>query len=387
MRVAVNVEQLLYRTPGGTGRYTARLVSLLTAVFPDDTVVPFTAWHRRETAERAFRTFGLPVTASARWARLPVTRRVLFDAWNVLALPALPLLSPSLRSVDLVHAPSVAVPPRRRVPLVVTVHDAAPALFPGSFPRHGRWFHERGFDAAARRADLVITVSRSAAAEIVSNTAIPEARVRVVPNGVDHEPARPEEVAATLERHGLDDGPYVLWVGTFEPRKNLGTLVTAFAKAVSTGTIAHRLVLVGPRGWLGGELIAPGVQDRLGGRLRKLGAVSEPELRALYSGADLFALPSRHEGFGLPVLEAMVQGTPVLSADIPALREVAGDAALFVPPDDVDGWAEALVRLVTDAGLRRDLIAAGRLRASEFSWERTARGTRGVYLEALGRAG
>jgi glycosyltransferase involved in cell wall biosynthesis len=400
VRVAVNVEQLLYRAPGGTGRYTSRLVSLLSELFPDDTVVPFTARHGREEVERAFRSFGLPDDAAGQWTRLPISRRVLNDAWNVLNFPSLPLLSTALRDIDLVHAPSVAVPPRSGAPLVVTVHDAAPALFPETFPWHGRWFHLRGFEAAARRADLVITVSQTAAAEIAAHTTIPAGLVRVVPNGVDHIVARPDEVAAVRSRYGLGDSPYVVWVGSFEPRKNVGVLADAFSRLVSrSADPADRagaagatrgdllLVLVGPAGWVDDDLIASSVKDRLGSRLRRLGSVAYAELRALYAGAEVFAFPSRHEGFGLPVLEAMVQNTPVVAADIPALREVAGNAARFVACDDVDGWVDALESLLGDPAACAALAAAGQAQVAAFSWEKTVRATRAVYVEALGTAG
>jgi alpha-1,3-rhamnosyl/mannosyltransferase len=243
--------------------------------------------------------------------------------------------------------------------------------------------------AAARRADLVITVSRSAAAEIEAHSAISADRLRIVPKGVDHVVATPEETAAARTRLGLDGAPYLLWVGTLEPRKNVTTLVQAFARVVESGEAGDlRLVLAGPSGWLSRDLVPGPVLDRLGGpgpdgRVRLLGQLAEPQLRALYAGATLFVLPSRHEGFGLPVLEAMVQGTPVVCADIAALREVAGDAARFVAPDDVDGWAGALGRLIGDDAARRQLSEAGRTRAAQFSWEQTVRQTRAVYAEAL----
>jgi glycosyltransferase involved in cell wall biosynthesis len=375
VRVAVNVEQLLYRPPGGIGRYTAKLVTLLPRLFPGDEVVAFTAWHPRREIE----------AAAPGAIRLALPRPALYEAWHNLDAPRLGWLSSRLRDVDVVHAPSAAVPPRGKRPLVVTIHDVAPVLFPETFPRHGRWFHARGLAAAARRADLVITVSQAACAEILAHSAIAADRMRVVPNGVDHVIATGAEVAATVDRYHLAGVPYVLWVGTHEPRKDVSTLVQAFARAEGLGD--HRLVLAGPAGWLTGDLFSPAVVAALGDRLQLLGHLDATELRALYAGATVFALPSRHEGFGLPVLEAMVQGTPVLCSDIAALREVAGGAARLVPPGDVDGWARALSELVGGAAAREALAAAGRARAAPFSWERTVRETRAVYVEALGGAG
>jgi alpha-1,3-rhamnosyl/mannosyltransferase len=174
----------------------------------------------------------------------------------------------------------------------------------------------------------------------------------------------------------------VLWVGSLEPRKNLRTLVSAFAR-LPADLADVRLAVVGPTGWLGADLVDVADEQRLGDRLRWLGRVSDADLRALYTGARIFAFPSLHEGFGLPVLEAMVQATAVVCADIPPLREVSGGAARLVPAEDVDGWAAALAELLTDDGAIDQLVAAGLRRASQFSWESTVRATHDVYLEAL----
>jgi glycosyltransferase involved in cell wall biosynthesis len=388
VRVAVNVEQLLYRAPGGIGRYTAKLVTLMPHLFPEDTLVPFTAWHRESDVRRAYQRFGLDRGVTPAPIRLPLPRPVLYDGWHVAGIPRLGWLAASLRGTDLIHAPSVAVPPPGRARLVVTVHDVAPELFPETFPPRGRRFHRLGVQAAARRADLVITVSEAAAAEIRAHTSIPPERLRVVPSGVDHTAATEEEVADTLAVSNIADAPYVFWLGSLEPRKNVAVLVSAFARLLAErAEFPHRLVLAGASGWLEKGLVPPAEEAALRARdrLRVLGAVPDDELRALYAGAVVFAFPSRHEGFGLPVLEAMVQGTPVVCADIPALREVAGGAARLVPPNDVDAWVAALTELLEDGpnAQRQNMAAAGRARAAEFSWAGTVRATHAVYEEAL----
>jgi glycosyltransferase involved in cell wall biosynthesis len=263
------------------------------------------------------------------------------------------------------------------------MHDAAYALFPHVYPRRGRHFHRRGASAAARRADLVITGSHSAAAEIVEHTQILAERVRVVPYGVDHLKASPEGVDSALQRYGLSHIPYLLWVGSFEPRKNVGTLVQAFSTLVSESDLPHHLVLVGPHGWLEKDLVDSHLQQQISDRLHVLGVVPEDDLRALYAAADVFAFPSIHEGFGLPVLEAMVQDTVVVCSDIPALREVAADGASFVTSTDAESWASALEAVIRDSSLRERRVLAGRRQAANFSWERTVRETHEVYEEAL----
>jgi glycosyltransferase involved in cell wall biosynthesis len=381
MRVAFNLEQVLSRPPGGVGRYTAELARLLPEVGVD--LAPFVARHDDDAVREALAAFSLeradPVVLS-----LP--RPVLYDSWHVLGRPSLGKLARSLRDVDLVHAPSVAVPPRGDQPLVVTVHDAAPLLFPETYPRRGRWFHKRGIAAAARRADLVITVSEAAAEELRAHTAIPGDRIRIVPNGVDGRVATEDDERAARGSFGIGDEPNLLWLGSLEPRKNVETLVRAFDRWIAETGRPHLLVLAGPEGWVVDRDATLASMNAARERVRVVGPVVGDHLGGAYRGADLFAFPSRHEGFGLPVLEAMVQGTPVVAADIPALRETAGSAAVLVAPDDERAWADAFERLIADADERAAMAAAGRVQAAHFSWARCAQETRAVYEEALARS-
>jgi glycosyltransferase involved in cell wall biosynthesis len=265
----------------------------------------------------------------------------------------------------------------------VTVHDAAPELFPEAFPARGRRFHRQGLAAAARRADLVLTVSAAAAEEITRHSTIRPERIRVVPNGIAPlavEPARRRDILAA---RGLDAEPFVLWVGSLEPRKGVGTLVAAMARLRRRGAGAQ-LVLAGYPGWLGDDLVAPGDRAALGSSFHQLGLVGEEELWSLYGGASLFAFPSRHEGFGLPVIEAMSQSTPVVASDIAALREVAGGNARLVPPDDVEAWADAIEDLLGDENERRRLGAAGATHARRYDVATTITSIRAVYRELLG---
>lgn len=377
---------MLQTPPGGVGRYTAELARLLPEVpsgDPDGSVelAPFVASHSATSIRAAlseFRLEGLEPTV------LPLPRPVLYDAWHLLGRPGLGRVARRAGPLDVVHAPSLAVPPKGPYRLVVTAHDAAPLTFPETYPARGRWFHRRGIAAAARRADLVITISHAAAAEIDEHTDISPDRVRVVANGVDLGDASDEEVAAARAALDLNDRPYVLWLGTLEPRKNVGVLVEAFARWAATSDVPHRLVLAGPGGWIEDPEVVLEPARRLGDRVRTVGRVDADHLRGLYRGADLFAFPSVHEGFGLPVLEAMAQATPVVCSDIPALVEVADGAARLVPAHDPDAWASALDDMASDDDERMRLSAAGRRRAEDFSWERCAAETVAVYREALG---
>lgn len=384
MRVALNIEQLLHRPPGGIGRYTAELMRLLPEPDHGDgpiEIAPFVARHRRRLITTALGAFGLP---DAEVVRLWLPRPVLYDTWNMFGLPPLGLLHPTLRGIDLVHAPSLAVPPRSGVPLIVTVHDSAAIQFPETTTRRGHRFHSRGSAAAAQRADVVIAPTHAAADDIVEHTPIPRDRIRVVPHGVVQHSVGEGVVEATRSTLGLGHEPYVLWVGTLEPRKNLRVLVEAFHAVVEAEDLPHRLVLVGPSGWLDEAAAVAEPASALGERVQLTGPVRADRLVALYRGADLLAFPSLHEGFGLPVLEAMAQSTAVLCSDIPVLREVAGDAARFVPAREPDAWSDALVSLLRDDALRARLAELGRARAEDFTWERCAALTRAVYREIAG---
>jgi glycosyltransferase involved in cell wall biosynthesis len=383
VRVAVNAEQLLYRSPGGIGRYTAQLLTVLPDLFPEDEVVSFVARHPRSEVVDRMSAAGVDAGRAGRAVILPLPRPLLYEGW--LLGPGLPRL-PGMGVVDVIHAPSVAVPPPGRVPLVVTVHDVAPELFPDAFPARGRRFHRRGLAAAARRADVVVTVSEAAAAEIAGHSSIPADRIRVVPNGVQPASVAPERRGQLLDGWRLTDRPFVLWVGSLEPRKGVGTLVAAMARLARAARLdGTALVLAGYPGWLGADLVADEDRAALGDSLVQLGQVSEDALWTLYQEATLFAFPSRHEGFGLPVVEAMSQATAVVAADIPALREVTGGAARLVPPGDVPGWAEAIGELLADEAARAGWAAAGAARAQTYSAAATMRTLRGIYAEVARR--
>ena len=385
MRVALNLEQCFQRPPGGIGRYAAELARLLpeTADPLDGArvdVVPFVARHSQRELDAVWPDLGVPT----RPVVLRTPRRALYELWNRWnrADPLADNHATALRDVDVVHAPSVAVPPRGRAPLVVTVHDAAPLLFPETYTRLGRRFHELGFAAANARADAIVAPTAAAADEVAAHTAIARDRIHPIHHGVDHTLATDAQVEAVRLVFDLE-APFVLWVGTLEPRKNVGVLVDAFARAVDDADLPHDLVLAGPQGWLSESDAVAQRAASLGRRVRFTGALSPDELRALYRGADLFALPSRHEGFGLPALEAMAQGSAVVCSDLPVLREVTGGQARFVAPDDVDGWSDALVSLLGDHAARTAVGEAGRVHSRGFTWARSCAEHAEIYRSVL----
>jgi glycosyltransferase involved in cell wall biosynthesis len=290
--------------------------------------------------------------------------------------------------IDLFHATEHLLPPLRRVKSVFTFHDAIYALFPKYHLPMNRAYLGLMMPRFLRRADAIITISECSRRDAARLYGVADDRMRVIYEGVDPR-FRPVEQPETLEqvrrRYALP-AAYLLAVGTLEPRKNLSTLLEAFvAVKARSGRQDLRLVIVGKKGWLFQDFFR---------RLRELGLddgrqvvfpgyVADGDLPAVYAGAACFVFPSLYEGFGLPVLEAMASGAPVVCSDVSSVPEVAGDAALTASPEDAGAFAWAVERILADPDLRRDLRARGLQRAAGFTWERTARQTQEVYASVL----
>jgi glycosyltransferase involved in cell wall biosynthesis len=278
---------------------------------------------------------------------------VVRDAWwYPVALPR----AARKRGIEVLHCPTFRAPLSTAMPLVVTVHDLAVLRHPGMFNQWSRQYSRLAVPRVAQAARLVIAVSEFTRRELVELLRVPEQRIRVIPNAVAA-PFAPEGPRA--------DGDYVLAVGTLEPRKNLVRVVEAAKR------IGAELRIVGARGWGGVGVNGAGV--------RWLGFVDDDELAALYRGARAVAYPSLYEGFGIPVLEAMACGAPVVTSVGGATEEVAGDAAVLVDPLD----ARAIAAGIEQAAARaHELREKGLARAREYSWDSVARETRAVYEEA-----
>lgn len=261
-----------------------------------------------------------------------------------------------------------------RIPCAVIVHDLVAFLDGAEAQARAARIERATIRPALRRAGALLCNSEATRGDLLARFPGVAARAHVVPFAADARFAAARPDPAAEARHGLD-GPYVLAVGTLEPRKNLERLIAAWAGLPAT----HVLALVGPRGW-GDQPILEAA--RRAGDVRLLGRVSDEDLASLYAGCACFAFPSLYEGFGLPVLEAMAAGAPVLTSNVSSLPEVAGDAALLVDPLDVGAIRDGLARLLGDEALREDLRARGRDRAAGFSWDRTAAETL-RQLEAL----
>jgi glycosyltransferase involved in cell wall biosynthesis len=361
LRVAVTVEQSWHVVPGGIARST---VDLLQALSHHDglELIGVAARHDRPPDP----SFVPPVPVR----HLPLPRRALYETWQ---LARFPRVERATGPVDVVHDMGYAVPPSR-APLVATIHDLMFLIYPEHYARHALSVFRRGLSLARRHARLVMCPSRATIAACIEE-GFDEDRLRHVPWGVTQRVLDPDRADALRARYGIER-PYVLYCGTIEPRKNLRRVLEAF------GAIDRRdveLVLAGPVGWNEDLEAALG---RLDGRARAIGWVPTDDLDALYAGASVAVYPSLGEGFGLPVLEAMAQGTPVVTSAGGATQEVADDAAVLVDPLDVASIANGIERLLDDVALARELASAGRERARAFTWERSAELAAAVYAEA-----
>jgi glycosyltransferase involved in cell wall biosynthesis len=358
MKIALDATPLLGR-PTGVGTYVRGLVEAFAELDVDVRMVPF-------TLRSGTRPAGLPATAT--WRHLPFPARVLQSAWSRVPFPPVEIFA---GRVDVFHATNFVSPPARRAGSVVTVHDL-------TFLHHPEWVtdavrrYQRLVPRSLRQSGAVIvTPSHAVADEVAEAFGVPRERVVPTPLGVDaswgQAPPTDDDWLAAREL----PRSFVLFAGAREPRKNLAVLLGAHRAARKEGSVPD-LVLAGPAGW--------GDQQAQHEGVHLLGWLPRPELQRLVSRARAVVLPSRYEGFGLPVLEAMAAGTEVLASDIPAHREVAGDCARLVPPLDVAAWADALQALAAPPDAQ--VLERARIRASEHSWLRCAQATLTAYEAA-----
>lgn len=365
-------EQCLGRVPGGTGRYTHELAAGLAAVREagDDVV----GWVARHPAAE-LRAAVIPgVTGPRQFAVPPRLLPLLWERG----------IGPAPRGADVVHAPTLLVPPRRPgVALVVTVHDTVPWTHPETMTSHGARWHRRMAARAAVHAAVIVVPTQAVAATLGRHLDI-AGRLQVVGEGVSAAVlAVPADAAARAARLGLPPR-YLLTVGTLEPRKGLDVALDAMSKlGGADGASELPLLVVGQAGWGGVSLAEAAASRGLGaGQVRELGRLADADLAVVYSLATVLLAPSRAEGFGLPVLEAMAHGVPVLVSDVPALVEVTGGiagAGLVVPVGDAAALAGGISKLIADPAEQHRRGQAGVQRAAEYSWATAARELWGLY--------
>ncbi len=368
MRIGIDFTSAA-RERAGIGRYTRELIRALSRRDHANQYVLFVP----RDAHNALLQFDWPENFSI--TRAPLTERVLAALWQRARVP-LPVET-FIGAVDLFYSPDFLLPPTRARRAIVTVHDLSYVRVPECFPEPLLKYLNRAVPQALQRADLILADAASTQRDLADVYRVPLEKIRVLYPGADAR-FRPDvaEDAKSRVRARTRGKPYLLSVGTIQPRKNYVRLLEAFAKIIANCglQIANlQLVICGGRGWMYDEIYQAVERLGLSERVLFTDFVSDDDLPALYALATLFVYPSLYEGFGLPIAEAMACGAPVLSSNASSLPEVAGDAALYFDPYNVDVLAEAMRRALSDESLRADLRAGGFAQAKKFSWERAAR--------------
>ena len=362
----------------GIGRYTRELVGALLEL---DTKNQYRLLYCYPGDDRPDPFF--PKLPNVTERPLPIKERMLTILWHRMQLPVpVELFSGPL---DVFYAPNFVIPPTRHAKPVLTVHDLSYLLVPECHTPELRAYLEKTVPRSLARASIILADSYTTKNDLIVLLDVPAEKIEVVYSGVSAaytpvtDPARRQQVR---ERYGLDR-PFILMLGTVEPRKNIARLIQAYDKLRREEDIPHILVIAGKRGWVSDEIYATPGKLGIDEHVMFLDYVAEADLPALYSAADLFAYPSLYEGFGLPPLEAMACGTPVVCSNTTSLPEVVGDAALTVDPRNTDAIAGAMHSVLTDYDLREQMIARGLHQASQFTWQAAASKLPAIFQRAV----
>ncbi|MCC6699429.1 MAG: glycosyltransferase family 4 protein [Candidatus Hydrogenedentes bacterium] len=318
----------------------------------------------------------LPPGLSCTW--LPVPTRLMYLIWNGLHTPSVDGL---LGGLDVYHATNYFLPPVKRAKTVLTIYDLAFVSAPELCSPKVVGPFSRGVRRFVKEADLVIAASESTKRDLVNLLETSPEKVRVIYGAAGEgvrAVSRDEAVSALSRRYGIE-GPFFLFVGTLEPRKNVAGAVRSFRRMARD--VPHRLVLLGNAGWNADEILREIANPATADRILRPGPAPDEDLGLFYSAAEALVFPSFCEGFGLPALEAMACGCPVIASNTSSLPEVCGEAALYCAPADEEGLAAAMLRVVSDGDLRSRMINDGQTQARRFSWSRCAQQTLEAYRE------
>jgi len=359
--------------PVGAGNYIIHLVRSLAALKSEGEFIVFAQASRQEL-------IALPEDSTCRWVIVPDMKPAVRLVWEQTMFPRLVDKS----GVELLHSLHYTRPIRLPCASVVTFHDMTFFLYPRLHTRPKRIFFRLAMQISARGADALIADSESTRQDAIRLLGIPPQKIYTALLGVD-EAYRPISDLRALEavqlKYGLPED-FILYVGMVEPRKNLPLLIRAFRKLMDLGTDTH-LVIAGRLGWMYANVLqlidTLGVKDRVS----LIGYVPTQDLPLVYNLASIFVYPTLYEGFGLPALEAMACGVPVVTTEVSSLPEIVGDAGILVPANDETALTRAIQSVLTDRALSQRLAILGPERASQFTWERTAQQTLQVYRDVL----
>lgn len=389
MKIAIDCS-LVPGARGGIGQYSYNLAHALARVDTENTYSEYILFPAiNHILHPEYKKVDLPDTGNFRvvFRTIPVHFQLMRYLW----LPGMP---GSLREymlgglgADLYHSHTYCVPRFRdkKKRLVVTVYDVSVLTHPECHTRTNRDFCLRGIKDAVRHADGIIAISEHTKADLIDYFNAPPELITVThlaASSAYREIKDPAALQAAAKKYALPEN-YILFVGSLEPRKNVRTLLKAYSLLPERLKKEFSLVVAGGKGWLNSDIPASAKELKISERVKFAGYIEDPDIAAVYSGAAVFAYPSLYEGFGLPILEAMSCGTPVVTSDTSSMPEVAGGAAALVSPHSAEGIAAALSRVLERAEVRREMKEKGLKRAALFSWDKCARETLAVYRKVV----
>jgi glycosyltransferase involved in cell wall biosynthesis len=372
MKIGIDISPIIGEKTG-VGYYTANLVDSLARIDRTNQYQLYPFFYHLYQSD--FKTAVGPSQENFHMHCQNIPKIIIDIAWHYSPIPKKWILG----NVDILHSTTFCSPGDHYGKLIVTVYDVSFLILPEYHTEANRQHALKGTADAVRFADCIIAISDSGKKDLVKYFAADPEKVVVThlaakdiftPRGLD-------ERNRVLKKFGIS-GDFILFVGSFEPRKNIGTLVRAYINLPEKVKKQYSLVIAGGKGWLNTDIDALiGSQDSA--QIRRIGYVDERDLAALYSAATVFVYPSFYEGFGLPNLEAMSCGTPVITSNTSSMPEIGGAAALYFDPHDVRQLTSLLLEVIEDENLRKELSRKGIERAGEFSWEKTARATLKIY--------
>ena len=307
---------------------------------------------------------------------LPIPQRLIILWWMMMRRP---LFNRLIKKCDVYHLSEICIPPVKKAKTVAFIHDLTTILFPQHHKKSNIFLHSRRFKAI-RKVDAILTNSESTKKDIVEHLKIKPDKIFVTHLGADERfrLMKESEVIPVLKKYKLKK-PYILFVGTLEPRKNVKTLIQAFNQLKQSHRIPHQFVLAGQKGWLYKSIFKAIESSPYKSDIQYTDYVKDTDLPALMNGAEVFVYPSFYEGFGLPVLEAMQCGVPVITSNISSMPEVGGGASLYINPESADELAEKIYSVINNPDFQKELSKKGIERAKQFSWEKCARKTLKAY--------
>lgn len=314
----------------------------------------------------------------------PIPQRLMTIWWIFVRYPYLEQVT---KPCDVYHISETCVQPTRLGRKVAVIHDLTTLLYPEYHLKQNIFFYNRRFKDIKKYADAVITESESTKNDIIRHLNIDPQKIFVTHFAADESfrPIKENEVKKKLSKFNIQK-PYIMFLGTLEPRKNIPTLIRAFTALKKKKNIPHKLVLVGQKGWFFQEIEKALEESLYRDEIIFPGYIPDEDIPALYNGAEIFVYPSFYEGFGLPVLEAMQCGTPVITSNISSMPEIGGDACYYIEPKSLDDLTRGLEKIIENTDLRKKMSQKGIERAKQFSWEKCAKETLRIYTQTAGKS-